>query len=210
MPDISHEITIANIYSDNPVPANLDPQTLGAGTTLSDLDRIGLGIRITRTTRASEMIREGEQPSTSGVVGGQPASISQANQDLLGDADLGDIDILDIDVDGSEDFSDIDPALADHLLGDSPEDMIKNWVAGCYRGRTSEQLADGSTGRADPSAASKQAAPDPSASEGERAPEEMAATEEGLSTAEAQPGLTRYTPSRSKHTVKIEKVGEFR
>ena len=127
-PDISHEIIID---SDNPVSANLDPQTLGVGATLSDLDRAGLGVRITRTTRASGTIREGEQPSTSGVVDSQPTSTSQAGQDLLGDDDLGDVDILDIDVDGSEDFSDIDPALADHLLGDIPEEMIKNWVTGC-------------------------------------------------------------------------------
>ncbi len=60
VPDISHEITIDYIESDNPASANLDPQTLGAGATLSNLDRIGLGIWITRTTRASEMIREGE------------------------------------------------------------------------------------------------------------------------------------------------------
>ncbi len=112
-PDISHEIIID---SDNPVSANLDPQTLGSGATLSDLDRAGLGIRITRTTRASGTIREGEQPSTSGVVGSQPTSTSQAGQDPKDD-DLGDVDILNINVDGSEDFSDIDPALADHLLG---------------------------------------------------------------------------------------------
>ncbi len=199
-PDISHEIIID---SDNPVSANLDPQTLGVGATLSDLDRAGLGVRITRTTRASGTIREGEQPSTSGVVDSQPTSTSQAGQDLKDD-DLADVDILDIDVDESEDFADIDPAWADHLFGDSPEEMIKNWVAGCRRGMTSELLADGSMGCADPSADCAQAAPDPPAPEGEGAPEEMDATKAGSSTAEAQPGLTRY-----RHVVKIDKVGEF-
>ena len=67
--NISHEVIIG---SDNPASASLDPQTLGAGATLSDLDRVGLGVRITCTTRASGMIREGEQPSTSGVVDSQP------------------------------------------------------------------------------------------------------------------------------------------
>ncbi len=43
------------------------------------------------------------------------------------------LDILDLDVDGSEDFSDIDPDLADDLLGESPEEMIGNWVAKCNR-----------------------------------------------------------------------------
>ncbi len=202
VPDMSHEITID---SDNPVSANLDPQTLGAGATLSDLDRVGLGVRITRTARAPGTVREGEQPSMSGVVDGQPTPTSQAGQDLLGVTNLGDLDILDIDVDESEDFAEIDPAWADHLLGDSPEEMIKNWVTGCNRGRTSEPLADESIGCADPSADCAQAAPDPPAPEGERAPEEMDATEAGLLTTEAQPGLTRY-----KHVVKIDKVGQFR
>ncbi len=39
------------------------------------------------------------------------------------------LDILDIDMDGSEDFSDIDPEMADELLGGGPEEMIQNWVA---------------------------------------------------------------------------------
>ncbi len=59
-------------------------------------------------------------------------------------------------------------------------------------------------GCADPSADCVQAAPALPAPEGKRAIEEMDATEAGLSTAEAQPGLTRY-----KHVIKINKVGEF-
>ncbi len=43
-------------------------------------------------------------------------------------ADVADLDILDLDVDGSEVFSDIDPELADELLGEDPEEMIGNWV----------------------------------------------------------------------------------
>ncbi len=200
-PDISHEVIID---SDNPASANLDPQTLGAGATLSDLDRVGLGVRITRTTRASGTIREGEQPSTSGVVDRQPTSTGQAGQDLLGDDDLGDVDILDIDVDESEDFAEIDPAWADHLLADGPEEMIKNWVAGCNRGMTTEHAADEAMGCADPSADCTQATPDPPAPEEEGAPEENDATKAEPLVPEAQPGLTRY-----KHIIRIDKVGEF-
>ncbi len=83
--------------------------------------------------------------------------------------------------------------------------MIKNWVTGCNNGMTSECLADKSMGYANPSTDCMQTAPDPSVSEEDRPPEKMDATEEGPSTAEAQPGLTRY-----KHTIKIDKVGEFR
>ena len=49
------------------------------------------------------------------------------------------LDILDIDMDGSEDFSDIDPEMADELLGGGPEEMIKNWVAKCNRDVTAGQ-----------------------------------------------------------------------
>ncbi len=138
-PDASNEVTVSTNESDNPTSTNLDHQTLGAGATLSDLDRIGLGTRIIRTTTASGTIREGEQPSTSGVVDSQPASTSQGHQDLFGDTNISGLNILDIDVDGSEDFSDIDPEMVDQLLGGGPEEMIKNWVAGCNRGMTAEQ-----------------------------------------------------------------------
>ncbi len=176
-PDVSHEITIDNTESDNPTSTDLDPQTLGDGATLSDLDRIGIGTRIVRTTRASGMTREGEQPSTSGVVDHQPASTSQGSQDPLGDTDISGLDILDIDVDGSEDFSDIDPEMVDQLLGAGLEEMIKNWVAGCNRGMTAEQgpgtqpsvetglesldLADEAVARAVPNADCAQTAPAP-------------------------------------------------
>ena len=52
---------------------------------------------------------------------------------------MGGLDILDIDVDGSEDFSDIDPEMADELLGGGPEEMIKNWVAQCNQEVTAGQ-----------------------------------------------------------------------
>ncbi len=159
-PDISHEVIIDN---NNPASAGWDHQTLGARASLSDLERAGLGVRITRTFRASGMIREGEQPSTSGVVDRQPTSTGQTGQDLLGDDDLGDVDILDIDVDESEDFAEIDPAWADHLLADGPEEMIKNWVAGCNRGMPAKHAADETMGCADPRADCAQAAPDPPA-----------------------------------------------
>ena len=220
-PDTSNEVTVSANESDNPTSAALDPQTLGAGATLSDLDQIGLGTRIIRTTRASGTIREVEQPSTSGVVDSQPASTSQGHQDLFGDIDMSGLDNLDIDVEGSEHFSDIDPEMVDKLLGGGPEEMIKNWVAGCNRGMTSEQgpraqpeldnrlksldLADEAVGRATHSAGCAQTAPGSPVSSGERAPEEMDATEEGSSTTGDQPGLTRR-----KNTIRIEKVGKFR
>ena len=40
-PDVSHEVTIGTNESDNLSSTDLDLQTLGAGATLSDLDRIG-------------------------------------------------------------------------------------------------------------------------------------------------------------------------
>ena len=159
--NISHEVIID---SDNPTSANLDPQTLGAGATLSDLDRAGLGVRVTRTNQTFGTIREGEQPSTSGAVANQPASASQAAPDP-GDDDLGDVDILDIDVDEAEYFAEIDPAWADHLLADGPEEMIKNWVTGCNKQTTTERSARETVGCADPSADCAQAAPDPPAPE---------------------------------------------
>ncbi len=146
--NISHEVVIG---SDNPASASLNPQTLGEGAALSDLDRAGLGVQITRTTRASGMIREGEQPSTAGAVDNQSASTSHATPNL-GDDDLADVDILDIDVDGAEDFIEIDPVWADHLLADGPEEMIKNWVTGCNKQTTAIRAATGTTDRAYPSA----------------------------------------------------------
>ncbi len=74
--DVSHEVTIDTTKSDRPTPIDLNPQTTDTGASLSDLDKIGLGVRVIRTTRASGTIREGEQPSTSGVVDSQPASTS--------------------------------------------------------------------------------------------------------------------------------------
>ena len=114
------------------------------------------------------------------------------------------MDILDIDVDESEDFAEIDPTWADHLLADGPEEMIKNWVTGCNKQTTAIRAAKDTTGCADPSADCAQAAHDPPTPEGEGAPEEMDATETETLVPEAQPGLTRY-----KHVIKIDKVGEF-
>ncbi len=198
--NISHEVVIS---SDSPASASLDPQTLGEGAALSDLNRAGLGIRITRTTRASGMIREGAQPSTSGAVDNQLASTSQATPDC-GDDDLADVDILDIDVDEAEDFVEIDPAWADRLLADGPEEMIKNWVTGCNVQTTALRVATGTADSTGPSADCAQAAPDPPAPEKEEDPEEMDATEAETPVPEAQPGLTRY-----RRFIKIDKVGEF-
>ncbi len=203
-PDVAQEVTIGTHGSDSPTSIVLEPQTQGSGATLSDLDRAGLGTRVIRTKRASDTIKEGEQPSTSAAADNQPASTGQDHQELFMDIDLSGVDILDIDVEGAEDFSDIDPAVADPLLADNPEEMIKNWVAGCNRGMTSEHSADEAMGRATSSADCTQTAPDPTVPAGEGAPEERDATEEESSTPEAQPGLTRY-----KHIIKIDKVGEL-
>ncbi len=198
--NVSHKLIID---SDNPTSASLDTQSLGEGAALSDLDRAGLGVRITRTTRASGTIQGGAPASASGAVNNQPASTSQAAPDLGGD-DLADVDILDIDVDEAEDFVEIDPAWADHLLADGPEEMIKNWVTGCNKQTTAIRAATGTTDCADPSADCVQSALDPSAPEEEEAPEDMDAAETETPVPEAQPGLTRY-----RRFIKIDKVGKF-
>ena len=198
--NISHEIIVD---SDNPTSASLDSQTLGTRATLSDLDRAGLGVRVMRTTRASGTIKEGEQPSTSGVVACQPTSTGQATPDAEDD-DLGDVDILDINVDESEDFAEIDPAWADHLLADGPEEMIKTWVTVCNWQTTAERAAKETPDCSDPGADCVQTAPDSLAPEEEGAPEDMDTTEAETPVPEAQPGLTRY-----RRFIKIDKVGEF-
>ncbi len=219
-PDASHEVTINTTESGRPAHIDMDLQTPDTGATLSDLDRIGLGTRVIRTTRASGAIR-GEQPSTSGIVDSQPASTSLDHQDLLGDTDMSCLDILDIDVDGSEHFSDIYPEMVDELLGGGPEEMIKNWVAQCNRDVTAGReagaqpdLEGGCKGLdsankamdfATSSADCAQNAPGSPASIKGRAPEDIDATEGRSSTSEAQPGFIWR-----RNTFEIEKVGEFR
>ncbi len=133
-------------------------------------------------------------------------------------SDVGDVDILNLYVDGSEDFSDIDPDLAYELLGESPEEMIGNWVARCNRDVTAGldkgtqpdlesgfrdlDLADSVTPEATTSAASivthAPAAPlSPAASE-------MDTTEGRPTTIAAQPGLSIH-----QDTFQINGVGEF-
>ncbi len=112
------------------IPGN---ETSTAGASLSNLDRIGMGVHFTRSMRGTVVPVEGGQPSSSGGCATQTFSTHQEIQGLLTCANVGDVDILDLDVDGSEDFSDIDPDLADELLGGSPEEMIGNWVAKCNR-----------------------------------------------------------------------------
>ncbi len=114
------------------------------------------------------------------------------------------MDILDIDVDEAEDFAEIDPAWADHLLADGPEEMIKNWVTGCNKQTTTGCAAKETVGCTNPSTDCVQAVPDPPALEEEATFEEMDATETEPSVPEVQPGLTRY-----KHVIKIDKVGQF-
>ncbi len=66
-PDVSHEVTIATTEGDAHVPIDVDLQISDTGTSLSDLDRVGLGTRVVRTTRASGAALETEHPSTSTV-----------------------------------------------------------------------------------------------------------------------------------------------
>ncbi len=106
----------------------MDPQTSDTGASLSDLDRLGLGTRMVRTSRASGATLEAEQPSTSKVDDSQIARIQQNPPEQKVGTDSSGVDILDLDVEGSEDSSDIDLDLADELLGGSPEEMIQNWV----------------------------------------------------------------------------------
>ncbi len=106
-------------------------EPLGIDASLSDLDRIGMGVRITQTMRANGVPIKGKQPSTSGAPATQMVSTHQEVQGLLTCEDIEDLDILDLGVDGSEDFSDTDPELADELLGEDPEKMIGSWVTMC-------------------------------------------------------------------------------
>ena len=64
-PEISHEVTIATTEGDTHVPIDVDLQTSDTGASLSDLDRIGLGTRVVRTTRAFGATLETGHPSTS-------------------------------------------------------------------------------------------------------------------------------------------------
>ena len=110
-------------------PAETSPSTESQSTTApsatqSDLDRIGLGTKVVRTARATDAAMEGEQPSTSG-------NIIPSQSDHPGSSvslDASEMDILDIGVEETEDFFDIDLSLADRLLGEHPQEMIKNWV----------------------------------------------------------------------------------
>ncbi len=193
-------------------------ETSPGGASLSNLDRVGMGVRITRTMRATSVHVEGGQPSTSGSPATQTISTHQEIQELLMCTDVGEVDILDLDVDGSEDFSDIDLDLADELLGESLEEMIGNWVAKCNRDVTSGldqgtqpdlesdfrdlELADGWTPEATTRAASSvtnvPAAPLPSAVS------TMDTTEGRPTTIAAQPGLSIH-----RHTFWIDGMGEF-
>ncbi len=217
MPDA---IEVEASRSGKSAQVDLDPGTADTGASLSNLDKIGMRVRIIRTARATEAAREGGQPSTSGTAVSPTASTSLNLQDLFGDTDLGGLDILNIDLDGSEDFPDIDPKMADELLGGGPEEMIENWVAQCNREVTAGQetgtqpdlenglqsldLANETMDRTTASADHALAAPGSPVSAKEGTPETMDVTEGGPSTTEAQPGLVQH-----RCTFEIEKVGEF-
>ncbi len=76
--------------------------------------------------RATGVPIEREQPSTSAAPATWMVSSRQEAQWLLTCEDVEDFNILDIGVDGSEDFSDIDPDLVDELLGEDPEKVIRS------------------------------------------------------------------------------------
>ncbi len=133
--------------------------------------------------------------------------------------DISEMDILDIGVGETEDFLDIDLSLADRLLGERPQEMIKNWVEQYNREVTSgldqetqpdlesemanlelsEEEPQASTAHTVSSVVQAPAAPSPPTApkEGER--------KELPATIAAQPGLTV-----GRKTFKIEGVGEFR
>ncbi len=211
--------------SGKPAHVDSDPGTSNTGASLSNLDKIGLGVNIIRTARATETTMEGEHPSTSEATTTQAAPTSQDLQDLFEGTDVSGLNILDIDVDGSEDFSEIDPEMADELLGGGPEEMIENWVAECNREVTAglgtgiqpdlenglqnldlanETMASTAVGAA-PSADHVLAAPNPPVGAKEGASEDMDATEGGPSNTVAQPGLVQH-----RRTFEIEGVDEFR
>ncbi len=59
------------------------PGTLESSASLSDLDRIGMGVRVTQTMRATEVSVKGGQPSTPGASATQTVSTHQEMQGLL-------------------------------------------------------------------------------------------------------------------------------
>ncbi len=117
--------------SGKPAHVDCDPGTSDPGASLSELDKIGMRVRVTRTARATGVTIEGEQASTSGATATQTASTQQDLPEVLAGTDASGLDILDLDVEVLEDFSDIDLDLPDELLGESPVEMIGNWVTRC-------------------------------------------------------------------------------
>ncbi len=218
-PNTPDVVTIDTNGRGKPAHGDFDPGTSDTSASLSDLNRIAMGVQVVRTTRATGATVEGEQPSTSGVTATQAVSTQQDPLERLVGTNASGLDILDLDVEGSEDFSDINLDLADELLGGSPVEMIKNWVARCNqdvtsgldqetqpdleRGFKSLELADEETPevavRTITSVIQVPAAPSPS----------VAATEderrERPETIAAQPGL-----SIGRRTFWIDGVGEFR
>ncbi len=136
-PSMPDAVTADANGSGKPAHIDFDPGTSDPGASLSDLDRIGMRVRVTRTARATGVTIEGEQPSTSGATATQTASTQQDLPELMVGTDASVLDVLDLDMEGSEDFSDIDLDLADELLGESPEEIIGNWVARCNQEVTS-------------------------------------------------------------------------
>ncbi len=218
-PDVSYEVTIATTEGEEHAPIDVDPQTSEGGTSLSDLDRIGLRTRVIRTSRASGATLETEQPSTSKVDDSQVANTQQSPSEQTVGTAPSDIDILDLGVEGSEDFSDIDLDLADELLGGSPEEMIKNWVEKYNQETTSgldkemqpdlERDFDNLTLAAgeDPevSARTISSVVQVPATSSLSTATQGSDPEERPETIAAQPGL-----SLGRHTFRIEGVGEFR
>ncbi len=218
-PDISHEVTIATTEGDANVPIDVDLQISDTGASLSDLDRVGLGTRVVRTTRASGATLETEHPSTSQMDDSQIAPTQKDPSEQTVDPESSAVDILDLGVQGPEDFSDIDLDLADELLGESPEEMIQNWVdkytqetAACLnnemqpdlaRDFPSLTLADGASPEV--SAHTVSSVVQIPATSSLLTATQGSDPEEWPETIAAQPGL-----SLGKRTFRIEGVGELR
>ena len=183
--------------------------------TQSNLDRIGLGTKVVRTARATDAAIEGEQPSTSGNT--IPIQPDRPGSSVT--LDTSEMDILDLGMEEPEDFLDIDLSLADRLLGETPQAMIKSWVEQYNRDVTAgldqetqpdleSDMASLELSEEEPSASAAhtvssvvQVPPAPSPSAATRDEERKGRP----ATIAAQPGLTV-----GRKTFKIEGVGEFR
>ncbi len=196
-------------------PSTESQSTTAPSATQSNLDRIGLGTKVVRTAWATDAAMEGEQPSTSGTTIPSQSDRPGSSVSLV----ASEMDILDIGVGEAEDFLDIDLSLADKLLGENPQAMIKSWVDQYNRdvtfGLDQETQPDLERDLANLELTAEETPPVSaravsSAVQAPTTPPPVAAAEgegqnERPSTIAAQPGLTL-----GQKTFRIEGVGEFR